>query len=93
MRPARTRSPAFLGKRPALTPHQRRVFGVVGSHGSAMTWMLVVTPIAPLIVGVFLPETANQDWRRSLLKSSTHHIVACPMLPRWGRRHEVYQAS
>jgi MFS family permease len=37
------------------------LYGVAGSHARAITWMLVVTPIAPVIVACFLPETANQE--------------------------------
>jgi len=37
------------------------LYAVVGSHARAITWMLVVTPIAPLIVAYGLPETANQE--------------------------------
>lgn len=33
----------------------------LGSHGAAITAMLVVTPIAPLIGSLFLPETANRE--------------------------------
>lgn len=37
------------------------LYGVAGSHARAITWMLVITPIAPVIVAFFLPETANQE--------------------------------
>lgn len=37
------------------------LYGITGSHGAAITWMLVVTPIAPLIIAFFLPETANLE--------------------------------
>jgi putative MFS transporter len=37
------------------------LYPIVGSHAAAITWMLVLTPIAPLIVAFFLPETANQE--------------------------------
>ncbi len=37
------------------------LYGPAGSHARAITWMLVVTPIAPLIVAVYLPETANRE--------------------------------
>lgn len=32
-----------------------------GSHGAAITAMLAVTPIAPIIGALFLPETANRE--------------------------------
>ena len=32
-----------------------------GSHGAAITWMLLVTPISPVIIWRCLPETANQE--------------------------------
>jgi len=37
------------------------LYGVTGSHARAITWMLVITPVAPLVVAFFLPETANQE--------------------------------
>lgn len=37
------------------------IYEVVGSHGTAITWMLIVTPIAPIIAALFLPETANLE--------------------------------
>jgi len=37
------------------------LYGVTGSHATAITWMLVVTPIAPIILWMFLPETANRE--------------------------------
>jgi putative MFS transporter len=37
------------------------LFVLVGSHAEAITWMLVVTPIAPIIIALFVPETANQE--------------------------------
>lgn len=38
-----------------------QLYAWTGSHGSAITWMLVVTPLAPLIVALLLPETANLE--------------------------------
>jgi MFS family permease len=38
-----------------------RLYGVAGSHAGAITWMLAITPIAPLVVAFGLPETANQE--------------------------------
>jgi len=40
---------------------EARIYAVVGSHGTAITWMLIVTPIAPIIAALFLPETANLE--------------------------------
>jgi len=37
------------------------LYPVAGSHATAITWMLVATPIAPLVIAFFLPETANQE--------------------------------
>ncbi len=37
------------------------LYGVCGSHAAAITWMLVVTPIAPIVIAFFLPETANLE--------------------------------
>jgi MFS family permease len=37
------------------------LYEVTGRHGTAITWMLVVTPLAPLVVAWFVPETANQE--------------------------------
>jgi hypothetical protein len=34
---------------------------MLGSHGAAITAMLIVTPVAPLVIGFFVPETANQE--------------------------------
>jgi putative MFS transporter len=36
------------------------LYGATGSHAASMTWMLLVTPIAPLILLV-LPETARRE--------------------------------
>jgi len=38
-----------------------RLYSRFGSHAGAITAMLVVTPIAPLIIALFLPETAKQE--------------------------------
>jgi putative MFS transporter len=32
-----------------------------GSHAAAITWMLAAAPIAPLVIALFLPETASQE--------------------------------
>lgn len=36
-------------------------YGALGSHTAAITAMLVLLPISPLVVGLFLPETANRE--------------------------------
>ena len=36
------------------------LYGVTGSHPASITWLLVLTPIAPLIL-LLLPETANRE--------------------------------
>jgi putative MFS transporter len=36
------------------------LYGATGSHGASMTWMLLVTPISPLVL-LFLPETARRE--------------------------------
>jgi predicted MFS family arabinose efflux permease len=38
-----------------------RLYAKVGSHAAAITAMLAVTPVAPLIIGFFVPETANRE--------------------------------
>jgi predicted MFS family arabinose efflux permease len=38
-----------------------RLYEMLGSHPAAITAMLIVTPVAPLIIGLFVPETANQE--------------------------------
>jgi MFS family permease len=38
-----------------------RLYGVVGSHVAAITLMLVVVPLAPLIIALTLPETAARE--------------------------------
>ncbi len=40
---------------------QGELYTRLGSHGAAITYMLVVMPIAPLIVALTLPETANRE--------------------------------
>jgi putative MFS transporter len=37
------------------------LYGIVGSHGAAITLMVVVMPLAPLIVAFGLPETAARE--------------------------------
>ena len=37
------------------------LYGLTGSHAAAITWMLVVTPIAPVMIAFFLPETASRE--------------------------------
>lgn len=37
------------------------LFASVGSHAAAITAMLVVVPIAPLVIALTLPETANRE--------------------------------
>ncbi|MGH7357106.1 MAG: MFS transporter [Candidatus Rokuibacteriota bacterium] len=38
-----------------------RLYGVVGSHAAAITLMLVVVPLSPLIIAFMLPETAARE--------------------------------
>ena len=38
-----------------------RLYEMTGRHGTAITWMLVATPLAPLIVARFVPETAKRE--------------------------------
>jgi len=40
---------------------ESQLYEITGSHGAAITWMLIVTPLAPLIIALFVPETANQE--------------------------------
>lgn len=37
------------------------LYGQLGSHAAAITAMLVLLPLAPLMVALFLPETANRE--------------------------------
>jgi len=37
------------------------LFTRFGSHAAAITAMLLVTPLAPGIVALFLPETASRE--------------------------------
>ncbi len=37
------------------------LYNLTGSHAAAITWMLLATPLGPVIVGLFVPETANQE--------------------------------
>lgn len=37
------------------------LYGHFGSHAAAITVMLVATPIAPLVIGVYVPETARLE--------------------------------
>jgi len=37
------------------------LYDFTGSHATAITWMLLATPIAPIVVYFFLPETANLE--------------------------------
>ena len=36
------------------------LFVATGSHAASITWVLVLTPISPLII-LFLPETAGRE--------------------------------
>ena len=36
------------------------LYGATGSHGASMTWMLLVTPVSPIVL-LFLPETARRE--------------------------------
>jgi predicted MFS family arabinose efflux permease len=38
-----------------------QLYEITGSHGRAITWMLAATPLAPLVIALFVPETANQE--------------------------------
>jgi putative MFS transporter len=38
-----------------------QLYPLAGSHAAAITWMLAITPVAPLIVALFLPETAARE--------------------------------
>ncbi|MBI3784924.1 MAG: MFS transporter [Deltaproteobacteria bacterium] len=38
-----------------------RLFAAEGSHAAAISMMLVLMPVAPVLVGLFLPETANLE--------------------------------
>ena len=40
---------------------ESRLYASVGSHATAITIMLVAVPIAPIIVALFLPETAARE--------------------------------
>jgi MFS family permease len=37
------------------------LYGLTGSHAAAITSMLVLVPVAPLVIALFLPETANRE--------------------------------
>lgn len=37
------------------------IYGFAGSHAAAITVMLAVVPIAPLVIALFVPETANRE--------------------------------
>jgi putative MFS transporter len=37
------------------------LYTMTGSHAAAITWMLLAMPIAPLVVALFLPESANRE--------------------------------
>ena len=36
------------------------LYGVTGSHAVSITWLLLLTPISPLIL-LFIPETAHRE--------------------------------
>ncbi len=38
-----------------------RLYLIVGSHGDAITWMLLVAVISPAIIFLFIPETATRE--------------------------------
>ncbi len=38
-----------------------RLYVALGSHAAAITTLLAVLPIAPLVIGIFLPETAARE--------------------------------
>ena len=40
---------------------EARLYPLAGSHGAAITWMLVTTPLAPLILILSVPETAVRE--------------------------------
>ena len=37
------------------------LYDVTGSHAASNSWLLVLTPIAPLMIVLFLPETAGRE--------------------------------
>ncbi|MCG8455143.1 MAG: MFS transporter [Holophagales bacterium] len=37
------------------------LYGLTGSHGSAVTWMLAVALVSPLVVAFWVPETAGRE--------------------------------
>jgi len=37
------------------------LYSATGSHAAAITSMLVLVPVAPLVIALFLPETANRE--------------------------------
>ncbi len=51
---------ATVGAASGLTL-QATLYGALGSHGAAITAMLVLVPIAPLIIALGLPETARRE--------------------------------
>jgi hypothetical protein len=38
-----------------------QLYAVTGSHAASITWMLLATPIAPLVIGLCLPESAHRE--------------------------------
>ena len=36
------------------------LYGATGSHAVSITWLLLVTPISPIIL-LFVPETARRE--------------------------------
>jgi putative MFS transporter len=38
-----------------------KLYVLVGSHATAITWMLIAAPVAPLVIGLLLPETATRE--------------------------------
>lgn len=37
------------------------LYGLTGTHAGAITWMLIAAPIAPLVILLWLPETASRE--------------------------------
>jgi len=37
------------------------LYGLTATHSGAITWMLLAAPIAPVVIALFLPETARHE--------------------------------
>ena len=49
-----------------------RLYGLTATHAAAITSMLVVTPLAPLIVFTWLPETASRELEEISPEHASH---------------------